>query len=146
MPLSRSLYVYWPVTMMVGTVALACFFDPSDTVGLTLSYDGPRAWAMLSSPYLLACVAFAAAGIVKARSVWAADGQFTTTEKMVTIWFLMNACWYHTGCDIASGLFQVMPNLRDCYAASNGVHHFPMHHPERAFLDASSKIGLVGAC
>lgn len=135
--MTRSMYVYWPVLLMVGTVVLACLYDPADTeAALALAYDGPRALAMLTSPYLWVCVVAAAFGLRKARRTWVADGQFTDTEKMVTVWFLINACWYHTGCDVMSGLFQVMPNLRDCYAASNGAHHFPMHHPERAYLDA----------
>jgi len=54
---------------------------------------------------------------------------------MATLWFLLNATWFHTGCDIMSGLFQVMPNLTESYIALNDVHSLPMHHPERVYYD-----------
>jgi len=139
MQLKRTLYVHWPVVMMVGTIALACMLDPTDTHAVLAFRFGAGRWLeMLLSPYLIACVLVAAIGLRHAHRVWsgAPAGQFSDTDKMVTVWFLMNACWYHTGCDVASGLFQVMPNLRDAYAVSNGAHNFPMHHPARAFLDA----------
>ena len=137
MPISRVAYIYWSVIMMVSTVAIACLYDPVHSVGtLALRFDAGRWIAMLTSPYLLLCVAGAAFGIYRARKVWAEnEGAFTDTDKMLTIWFLMNACWFHTGCDILSGLFQVMPNLTEAYAGSNAAHLQPMHHPDRAYLD-----------
>lgn len=136
MSLRQYAYVYWSASFMVFTVVLASLFDPAgDRSTLALSFDADRVIAMISSPYLLVCVAFAVAGIAHANRVWASGDGFSVTDKMATIWFLMNACWYHTGCDIFSGLFQVMPNLRDCYEASNAAHLMPMHHPDRAYLD-----------
>ena len=134
--MTRWLSIYWSVILMGGTVVLACLFDPTEKTRLVLSWDGARTTRMLVSPYLWICVAFLATGIAYARRQWSRGEPLSDGDRMATIWFLANACWYHTGCDIASGLFQVMPNLTDAYAASNGAHLMPMHHPERIYLDA----------
>ena len=133
----ENLYIYWSVVMMVFTILLASLFDPvaSASGSFVLAFDVGRIADMVFSPYTLTCVAVLIAGIVYANRTWAGSAEFTATDKMVTIWFLANVCWYHTGCDMLSGLFQVMPNLRDAYITSNAAHLQPMHHPERIYLD-----------
>ena len=69
------------------------------------------------------------------RRTWQTKSGFSDTDKMATLWFLLNATWFHTGCDIMSGLFQVMPNLTESYIALNDVHNLPMHHPDRVYFD-----------
>ena len=90
---------------------------------------------MLFSPFFLGCVFFAAVGMWKLHQIWKTGAPFSDTDKFAMVWFLMNATWYHTGCDVMSGLFQVMPNLRDAYAISNAAHNYPMHDLHRIALD-----------
>ena len=138
--MKSKLYIFWPVVMEAFTIILACSIDRAAIaepgVHLALHFD-PSQWAaMLLSPWFLLCATCAALGITWLRKVWARDGAYTDTDKMVMVWFLMNACWYHTGCDVMSGLFQVMPNLRDAYAISNASHLMPMHDLHRIALDS----------
>jgi hypothetical protein len=137
--MKTKLYIYWPVLMEFFTIALACSLDTSDPTKLFALHFSVNQWlAMLLSPFLLICATFAAVGMWKIHKVWAAGGEgaFSNTDKFAMVWFLMNACWYHTGCDVMSGLFQVMPNLRDAYAISNANHLFPMHDLHRIALDS----------
>ena len=139
--MKRIAYIYWTVLVALGTVLLGSLLDPLRSVEestLALSFDLPRLLSMLTSPFLLLCVGGMAWGIWRANKVWASTRPtaFTDTDRMVIIWYLMNAAWFHTGCDVCSGLFQVMPNLTDAYAISNAVHLNPRYHEARAFLDA----------
>lgn len=131
----KNLYIYWSAIFGAFTVGIACFYDPANAEAmLPFGFDGGRIVAMFTGWPLWVSIVPATVGIVYANRVWK-TAEFTTTEKAATIWFLMNAAWYHIGCDVFSGLFQVMPNLTECYAASNAVHHQPMHHPDRIYLD-----------
>ena len=133
----RVLTIYWPAFMAVATVLLAVLIDHRDTRGLTLNWNAERTRALILSPYIWLCTTAAVTGIVYAKRTWAENTTaYSTADKMITIWFLMGACWYHTGCDFLSGLLQVMPTLRDFYISSNAVHLHPMHHPARAYIDA----------
>ncbi|MCA9535640.1 MAG: hypothetical protein KC593_18265 [Myxococcales bacterium] len=137
--MKTKLYIYWPAGMELFTVALACSLDSRairDTgVNFALHFDPAQWMAMLLSPYFLTCAAFATFGMWKLHQIWKSGPVFSDTDKFAMVWFTMNACWYHTGCDVMSGLFQVMPNLRDAYAISNANHNFPMHDLHRIALD-----------
>jgi len=137
MKILRSLYVYWAVVFAALTVVIACLFDPelSESI-LPFGLDGGRFAAMLTSLPFLVCLIPTVAGIALARREWASAGDVPLTDKMIAIWFLMNATWYHIGCDAFSGLFQVMPGLTDAYITMNPNHLEPMHHPARVGLDA----------
>jgi len=137
MKLSRLLYVYWPVLLFASTAVVGWFYDPAQMESLLpFSWDASRFIASLSSPVFWTFVGLSVGGIVFARGTWKAKLSFTDTDKMATLWFLLNATWFHTGCDIMSGLFQVMPNLTESYIALNDVHSLPMHHPDRVYYDA----------
>ena len=70
-----------------------------------------RVVASLTSPVFWTFVLLSVVGIVFVRRAWQDKSGFSDTDKMATLWFLLNATWFHTGCDIMSGLFQVMPNI-----------------------------------
>ena len=136
MKLSRLLHVYWPVLLFAATAIIGWFYEPSkiDTV-FPFSWDFSRILVSLTSPVFLTFFVLSVMGIVMVRRVWRTQSGFSDTDKMATLWFLLNATWFHTGCDIMSGLFQVMPNLTESYIALNDVHNMPMHHPDRIVID-----------
>jgi hypothetical protein len=133
----RFLHVYWPVLLFLATAFTSWLYDPAllDSP-LPFSFDISRVIASLTSPAFLTFFGLSIAAIVLARRAWAGNPGFSATDKMATLWFLLNATWFHTGCDIMSGLFQVMPNLTESYIALNDVHRMPMHHPDRVYYDA----------
>lgn len=134
--MKTKLFIYWPACMELFTVAIVCCLDTSDPTKLIAFHFDPAQWgAMLLSPFLLTCAFFAALGMWKLHQIWKTGEPFSNTDKFAMVWFLMNATWYHTGCDVMSGLFQVMPNMRDAYAISNAGHNFPMHDLHRIALD-----------
>jgi len=136
MKLSRFLHVYWPVLLFASTVLLGWFYDPAKLESLfPFSWDFARVVASLSSPVFWGFFLLSIAGITYAQRVWGTKSGFTDTDKMATLWFLLNATWFHLGCDVMSGLFHVMPNLSEAYVALNDVHSLPMHHPDRVVLD-----------
>ncbi|MBW2458089.1 MAG: hypothetical protein JRI68_26535 [Deltaproteobacteria bacterium] len=132
----RWLYVYWSVVMAGLTVIIASFFDPIRAEELLpFSLSGGRLVTMVASPPFLVCLAATALAIGFARRHWARAGGLSATDKMVVLWFVMNATWFHVGCDAFSGLFQVMPNLTEAYRVMNPNHWQPMHHVDRVALD-----------
>lgn len=136
MKLSRFLHVYWPVLLFASTAVIGWFYDPAEIESaFPFSWSFSRFLASLSSPVFWTFLILSVAGIVIARRVWQTKSGFTATDKMATLWFLLNATWFHTGCDVMGGLFQVMPNLSEAYVALNDVHNMPMHHPDRIVLD-----------
>jgi hypothetical protein len=136
MKLSRALYVYWPVLLFASTAVTAWLYDPALVEStFPFSWDLSRVVASLTSPVFWTFILLSIAGIVIVRRRWQDKSGFTDTDKMATLWFLLNATWFHTGCDIMSGLFQVMPNLTESYIALNDVHNLPMHHPGRVYFD-----------
>ena len=136
MKLSRSLYVYWPVLLFASTAVTGWLYDPTLLEStFPFSWDSSRVVASLTSPVFWTFVLLSVAGIGFVRRTWQDKSGFTDTDKMATLWFLLNATWFHTGCDIMSGLFQVMPNITESYIALNDVHNLPMHHPDRVYFD-----------
>jgi hypothetical protein len=136
MKLSRALYVYWPVLLFASTAVTGWLYDPTLLEStFPFSLDLSRVVASLTSPVFWTFVLLSVAGVVFVRRTWQGKSGFTDTDKMATLWFLLNATWFHTGCDIMSGLFQVMPNLTESYIALNDVHNLPMHHPDRVYFD-----------
>jgi hypothetical protein len=136
MKLSRALYIYWPVLLFASTAVTGWIYDPAQYDSLLpFGFSVDRLIASLTSFVFWFFVLLSIGGIVFARRTWAAKGGFSDTDKMATLWFLLNATWFHTGCDIMSGLFGVMPNLTESYIALNDVHRLPMHHPDRIIYD-----------
>jgi hypothetical protein len=136
MKLSRALYVYWPVLLFASTAVTAWLYDPALIEStFPFSWELSRVVASLTSPVFWTFVLLSVTGVVFVRRAWQDKPGFSDTDKMATLWFLLNATWFHTGCDIMSGLFQVMPNLTESYIALNDVHNLPMHHPGRVYFD-----------
>ena len=131
------LFTFWPALLAVLTVVFSCAYNPDGGIhNLSLSFNASRIAHMAFSPFFLSCLAASLVGIGFARHAWSGSQGYGKADKMIMIWFLMNAVWFHTGCDVLSGLFQVMPNMTDCYIASNNAHTLPVYQPGRIYLDA----------
>jgi hypothetical protein len=132
----RWLYVSWAALLFPATIAFASLYDPANPDALLPFAFAPTRFAAMIFSWPMALVAVPmAAGFWVARRAWAKSGAFSLTDKMAMVWFLMSATWFHIGCDVLSGLFQVMPNMTEAYAAMNAANLRPIHHPERIVLD-----------
>ena len=136
MTILRWLYVYWAALLFPATIAFASLYDPTNPDALLPFAFVPSRFVAMIFSWPMALVALPmAAGFVLARRAWARSGAFSLTDKMAMVWFLMSATWFHIGCDVLSGLFQVMPNMTGAYRAMNAANLQPLHHPDRIVLD-----------
>jgi hypothetical protein len=132
----RWLYIHWAALLFPATIVFASLYDPTNAgAPLPFSFAPSRFAAMIFSWPMALVVLPMAAGFVLARRAWARSGAFSLSDKMAMVWFLMCASWFHIGCDVLSGLFQVMPNMTEAYRAMNDALLQPRHHPDRIVLD-----------
>jgi hypothetical protein len=131
----RWLYVHWPALLFPATILYASLYDPTHLDALLpFAFVPARFAAMLFSwPFALVAVPMAA-GYAIARRAWARGG-YSLGDRFAMVWFLMSATWFHIGCDVLSGLLQVMPNMTDAYRAMNAANWQPLFHPDRIVLD-----------
>ncbi len=136
MAILRWLYVHWAALLFPATIAFASLYDPTNADALLPFAFVPARFAQMifSWPMALAVVPMSV-GFALARRAWARSGAFSLTDKMAMVWFLMSASWFHIGCDVLSGLFQVMPNMTDTYRAMTEAHWRPRYHADRILLD-----------
>lgn len=139
------LATWWPALFALATMGLMCFIDPSPPTAAmwppTLELTGAQAKRVWTSPWFLGVVLPMAAGLAWLRSFVARHG-LPAEEAGSMVWWLVNLFWFHTGCDILSGLFQTMPILTELYIHMNGAHRHPRWHDERAALDAGYALEL----
>jgi hypothetical protein len=134
--LLRWLYVHWAALLFPATIAFASLYDPTNPDALLPFACVPaRFAAMIFSWPMTLVFAPMVVGYAIARRAWARSDAFSLTDRMAMVWFLMSATWFHIGCDVLSGLFQVMPNMTDAYRAMNAANWQPLHHPDRIVLD-----------
>lgn len=133
--LLQRLCVYWPALLFPATIAFGSLYDPTrPEAALPFAFVPARLTAMVFSWPMALVVVPMAAGFAVARRAWARGG-FSLTDRMAMVWFLMCATWFHIGCDVFSGLLQVMPSLSDAYRGMNAANLRPLHHPDRIVLD-----------
>jgi hypothetical protein len=133
--LPRWLFVFWPALLFPATVAFGSLYDPTrPDAPLPFAFAPARFAAMIFSWPMALVVAPMAAGFVLAQRAWARGG-FSLGDRFAMVWFLMSATWFHIGCDVFSGLLQVMPSLSDAYRGMNAANLRPLHHPDRVVLD-----------
>jgi hypothetical protein len=131
----RWLAVYWPALLFPATIAFASLYDPTRPDALLPFAFVPSRFTAMIFSWPMALVALPmAAGFALARRAWARGG-YSLGDRLAMVWFLMSATWFHIGCDVLSGLLQVMPNLTETYQAMNAANLQPLHHPDRIVLD-----------
>jgi hypothetical protein len=128
------LIVHWPVLLFLATVVFATLYDPTHPdAGLPVAFAPTRFAAWISWPLALVLVPMGV-GYAFVRRAWA-RGDFSPTDRMAMVWFLMCATWFHIGCDVLSGFLQVMPNVTDVYRAMTPGLELPRHARGRIGLD-----------
>lgn len=138
-----GLLVWWPAFFAVGVMGLMLLVDPKHaaTFPPQLELTGAQAKSVLSSPWVLSVVLPMLAGLVWIR-FFAKRNKLPAEEHMSMVWWLVNFFWFHTGCDIFSGYWQVMPVLTDLYKHMTPAHHQPRWHESRGHLDAGYVLEL----
>ena len=140
--------VWSPLLLMAVTGLLGACVAPSRTAGPSLT-SVTTAATLLLSPYLLGCF-FSTLVLMR----WAVTKSYMHDpnhwlDQFCTIWHLTNGTWsklaqplsslkysvhrWSLGCDVLSGLFEVMPVLRDHYKTIDVKHLQPSM---RSGLDA----------
>jgi hypothetical protein len=137
------LYIHWPAVFFFGTIGMICFVDttPMEMWPPTLELSGVQATQLLTSPWFLAVALPMFAGLLWLPG-FVRRNKLPVEEHAAMVWWLTNLFWWHTGCDILSGFFQVMPVLTDTYARFSPAHLKPRWHESRAHLDAGYALEL----
>eukprot|EP00932_Pfiesteria_piscicida_P021848 SRR837773.8625.p1 GENE.SRR837773.8625~~SRR837773.8625.p1 ORF type:complete len:254 (-),score=23.12 SRR837773.8625:119-766(-) len=106
-----------------------------------LDLSGLPAKRVWTSPWFLGVWIPMCLGLLWIRS-FASRNKIPATEQGHMVWWMVNMFWFHTGCDIFSGLFMTMPVLTELYAHMSPSHHMPRWHDARATLDAGYALEL----
>ena len=107
---SFDFLVYFPVILGLIVLLIGSIYDPKRAYQ---HYFPPpldfskRAFNMITSPMVIilwSCIAYG----IKLEREATIKYQLDRRERFALIWSLCNACWFHTGADVLSGLFQIM--------------------------------------
>jgi len=139
-----TLEIWWPALFVMGTMVMMLILDasPEKMWPPTFDLSGSQAKRVLTSPaYLVVAVPMMAVlmwipGFAKRNSV---PGK----EVASMVWWVTNAFWFHTGCDIFSGFFQFMPVYTELYKKMNPAHLKPRWHDARNHLDGCYALELI---
>eukprot|EP00929_Paragymnodinium_shiwhaense_P113049 TRINITY_DN81313_c0_g1_i1.p1 TRINITY_DN81313_c0_g1~~TRINITY_DN81313_c0_g1_i1.p1 ORF type:complete len:230 (+),score=38.74 TRINITY_DN81313_c0_g1_i1:75-764(+) len=137
----RFLYVYWPALFAVGTMGLMFFIVPKSDFPPTFDTTGAQAKLVLTSPVFLAVVIPIFVGLFVISS-FVKRNSLSASEHQAMVWWLTNLFWFHTGCDVLSGYYQIMPVLTDLYAIMSPQHLQPRWHESRSHLDGGYALEL----
>mmetsp|Transcript_20220 Transcript_20220/g.53645 ORF Transcript_20220/g.53645 Transcript_20220/m.53645 type:complete len:238 (-) Transcript_20220:79-792(-) len=137
MGLMYVLNVYWVILFAVGTMATMLFLDAKTANEFPPKFDmtGAQAKMVLTSPWFLGASIPVFVGLLWTSS-FVRRNKIPELEHASMVWWLCNLFWFHFGCDLLSGYFQVMPVLTDLYAHMSPAHLNPRWHESRAHLDA----------
>jgi len=140
---SNFLYVYWPVLFAIGTMLLMFCLQPTPgMVPVSFDFSGKQAKLVLMSPWFLGTTIPIVLGLIWLHYVVRREG-IKAQEHRSMVWWLTNLLWFHTGCDLLSGFWQVMPLLTEFYALMTPSHNMPRWHESRAHLDAVYVLELI---
>lgn len=142
--LMNMLQIYWPALFAVATM-LPLFVVEAATAGQfppPLDLSGAQAKRVITSPWYLATALPTAAGLAWLHRLARRNG-LAAREHASMVWWLVNAVWFHVGCDLLSGFFQVMPVLTELYAHMSPAHRQPRWHEARAHLDSGYALELL---
>mmetsp|Transcript_64540 Transcript_64540/g.180445 ORF Transcript_64540/g.180445 Transcript_64540/m.180445 type:complete len:234 (-) Transcript_64540:111-812(-) len=139
------LKTWWPALFSLGTMGMMFFVDPSPKVIAfppQLELTGAQAKRVMSSPWFFGVAIPMVVGLVWIRS-FAKSRKLSADETGSMVWWLVNLFWFHSGCDIFSGLIQTQAVLTELYIHMNPSHSKPMWHDARGHLDAGYALELV---
>ena len=140
--MKEFLFVFWPYIFALATIVLAVVVDPAECIWPPKLDLSGQQLAMLAKTPVWLCTALPTLigglvlhAIAKSRGMSAMDRQSL-------MWWHVNAFWFHTGCDVFSGYFQVMPVMTELYTHMSPIHVQPRWHPEREHLDCAYGLEL----
>ncbi|CAJ1341351.1 unnamed protein product [Effrenium voratum] len=139
--MKEFLVVYWPWLFTLATIALGAVVDAAECVWPPkLDLSGKQLAKLFSTPVFL-CTAVPAV-LVTPVLAQLARGRLSRSDRASLVWWSVNLFWFHTGCDILSGYYQIMPVFTELYTHMNTAHGYARWHPERAPLDCAYGLEL----
>eukprot|EP00930_Biecheleria_cincta_P102460 TRINITY_DN94206_c0_g1_i1.p1 TRINITY_DN94206_c0_g1~~TRINITY_DN94206_c0_g1_i1.p1 ORF type:complete len:238 (-),score=38.73 TRINITY_DN94206_c0_g1_i1:448-1161(-) len=138
-----AMFVYWPALFSLLVILIQLLLDPSpkDMWPPTLDFSGAQAVRVISSPLWLSLIIPMILGLIVLRR-FSQRHALSSQDHGSMVWWLTNLLWFHTGCDILSGYFQVMPVMTDFYNRMTPAHSHERWHETRNHLDAAYMLEL----
>lgn len=134
--------VFWPLLFSMGTAGMQALVDPSACVWPPkLDFSGQQLALVVKSPVWLCTAVPAILGALVLQAIGKSRG-FSVADRAYLVWWHVNLFWFHIGCDILSGHFQVMPVLTELYTLMSPAHAHPRWHPERQHFDCAYGLEL----
>ncbi|CAE7176711.1 unnamed protein product, partial [Symbiodinium pilosum] len=137
------LAVYWPAVFAVATMAMMsvvdyhqCDWPPK------LNLTGSQAAQFILAPVWL-CTGLPTLILMPILAKVSSKHGFSPKDKLSLMWWHVNLFWFHTGCDVFSGYFQVMPVLTELYTRMSPAHSYPRWHPNRVHFDCAYFLELI---
>mmetsp|Transcript_22083 Transcript_22083/g.50481 ORF Transcript_22083/g.50481 Transcript_22083/m.50481 type:complete len:226 (+) Transcript_22083:85-762(+) len=127
----EEMLVHMPLIAATAS-ALAAEFYNFDALAGNKSYQNSsllRSWPFWSLSSLMALLAY------KAKR--SALGDATSIERLVAIWHLSNGVWWSFGCDVCSGMWCIMPRVREVYEYMDKRHLQPKTSSDRRLMDTA---------
>lgn len=133
---AMALFDWWPAIFAWFSMVLLCIIDTSAGTAFPPKFDltGAQAIYVVTSPYYFGCVLPMCIGLVWIK-FFANTNKLSGEERMSMVWWMVNAFWFHLGCDALSGYWQVMPVMTELYKLMSPAHHNPQWHDSRSHLD-----------
>ncbi|CAL1135482.1 unnamed protein product [Cladocopium goreaui] len=140
--MKEFIYVWWPYLFAVATIMLQAVVDPAECIWPPkLELSGQQAALLAKTPVWL-CTAGPTLIGPFLLNFMARKRNLSAMDRQSLMWWHVNAWWFHTGCDVFSGLYQIMPVLTELYTHMSPVHVKERWHPEREHLDCAYGLEL----
>eukprot|EP00439_Symbiodinium_sp_Y106_P062719 s158_g9.t1 len=140
--MQEFLTAYWPVLFAFATMALMSVVDYHECVWPPkLELTGMQAVQFMKAPVWL-CTGFPTLALVPLLARACSKYGFSLKDRSSLMWWHVNLFWFHTGCDVFSGYYQVMPVLTELYTRMSPTHSYPRWHPNRVHFDCAYALEL----
>ncbi|CAE7811269.1 unnamed protein product [Symbiodinium sp. CCMP2592] len=106
-----------------------------------LELTGMQAVQFMKAPVWL-CTGFPTLALVPLLAGACSKYGFSLKDRTSLMWWHVNLFWFHTGCDVFSGYYQVMPVLTELYTRMSPTHSYPRWHPNRVHFDCAYALEL----
>jgi hypothetical protein len=136
--LKDFLNIYWTVFFAATVTAMQSVVEPRQDwlwpPELDLTFE--QAKSVLTSKWIWMCWGPLLVGIPFLRSFFKKN-KLAVVERSMMMWWWTNIFFFHTGCDLLSGYYQVMPGLAAIYAEMTPAHKQERWSDARLHLDTT---------